>query len=776
MISNKRARLFTLFCVLMYGSLAMGQGTSGVISGIVLDQQGEAVPGASVTIKNMDNGLFRQISTNSEGVYRSAGLPPGRYELRTEHKGFTPEVRSGLMLTVAEALVINVSLKVSGTRETVMVDVDTVSVETTSSTISGLVDEKKIRDLPLNGRDMAQLILLQPGVVNSRGSVQSANTGRGLRFSVAGARPSQNLFTLDGTTINDALNNTPGSAQGLLVGVETVKEFRVLTNTYSAEYGRVSGGVFIAVTKSGSNDFRGSAFEFLRNDAVDARNFFDYCPNTNPNCGTGGKPEFRRNQFGFTLGGPIIKNKTFFFGSYEGLREFKGISNTATVPDDNARLGIVGTASPITVDPRAQPLLNLFPRANAGLILDSAGNPTGAARFIGVTPRVARDDFFTVRVDHQLSDTDSFFVRYLYDDSDQVLPRFFPQFPNQALNRKQVATIEERKIIGSNIVNEARFGFNRSTPRELVPTPASNVVLIAGQTLGEVNVDGLSTVGTDRTNPKLFFENNFQVSDNVFITFGRHNVKTGALFERFQFNGRSESRTRGRMRFRSLSDLLQFRVRDLEGSSFTSDFGRGFRQSLFGIFAQDDLKVTPRITLNLGVRYEFANTPTEVKGKIANLRNITDPQVTVGGDFFETPKGGISPRFGFAYALTGDGKTAVRGGFGIFYEQPLFSTYRQAAYGTLPFISTVRLPGSTITSLPVSPTLFTGGTPLTESLVFDLRNIYTMQYNLNLQRELFGAVLTAAYVGSRGVNLIGQGDINTAIPQVLPDGRSFFPA
>ena len=768
--------LFTLFCVMFCGALALGQATSGAISGTTTDPQGQVVPGTTVRVKNLGTGVTREVVSNSTGNYRVAGLQPGRYEVQVDAKGFAPETRGDVALTVAEEVVVNFNLKVGVAKENVTITVDTVNVETTGSTISGMVDEKKIRDLPLNGRDIAQLILLQPGVVNSRGSAQTANTGRGTRFSVGGARPSQNLFQLDGTTINDALNNTPGSAQGLLIGVETVKEFRVLTNTYSAEYGRVSGGVFIAVTKSGSNDFRGSAFEFLRNDAVDARNFFDYCPNTNPNCSTGGKPEFRRNQFGFTLGGPIIKNKTFFFGSYEGLREFKGISNTATVPDDNARLGIVGTASPITVDPRAQPLLNLFPRANAGLILDSAGNPTGAARFIGVTPRVARDDFFTVRVDHQLSDTDSFFVRYLYDDSDQVLPRFFPQFPNQALNRKQVATIEERKIIGSNIVNEARFGFNRSTPRELVPTPASNVVLIAGQFLGEVNVDGLSTVGTDRTNPKLFFENNFQVSDNLFISFGRHNVKTGALFERFQFNGRSESRTRGRMRFRSLTDLVRFRVRDLEGSSFTSDFGRGFRQSLFGVFAQDDLKVTPRLTLNLGVRYEFANTPTEVKGKIANLRNITDPQVTVGGDFFETPKGGISPRFGFAYALTGDGKTAVRGGFGIFYEQPLFSTYRQAAYGTLPFVSTVRLPGSTITSLPVSPTLFTGGTPLTESLVFDLHNIYTMQYNLNLQRELFGAVLTAAYVGSRGVNLIGQGDINTAIPQVLPDGRSFFPA
>src|SRR5262249_4096204 len=228
-------------------------------------------------------------------------------------------------------------------REEVVIAGAAQGVETTGSTISGLVDEKKIRDLPLNGRDMAQLVLLQPGVVNSRASVQSSNTGRGTRFSVAGARPSQNLFQLDGTTVNDALNNTPGSAQGLLVGVETVKEFRVLTSTYSAEYGRATGGVFVAVTKSGTNDFHGSAFEFLRNDQLDARNFLD-----------GGKPEFRRNQFGFTLGGPVIRNKTFFFGSYEGLREFKGITAVSVVPDDNARLGRLPGQVPITVDPRSK--------------------------------------------------------------------------------------------------------------------------------------------------------------------------------------------------------------------------------------------------------------------------------------------------------------------------------------------------------------------------------------------------------------------------------------
>src|SRR5215510_2045430 len=764
---SKRTIVFTFACLMLCGAVAFGQATSGTISGTLLDPQGNALSGATLKIKNLGTGATREATTNSSGYYRVTGLMPGRYEVEASAQGFAGETRGEQALTVAEEKVVNFSLKVGMAKENVTVEVQSVSVETTGSTISGLVDEKKIRDLPLDGRDITQLIFLQPGVVESRGSAQTSNTGRGSRFSVSGARPSQNLFQIDGTTINDALNNTPGNAQGFLIGVETIKEFRVLTNTYSAEYGRAAGGVFIAVTKSGTNEFHGSAFDFLRNDNLDARQFFDRCPNINPNCDGGGKPEFRRNQFGGSFGGPIITDKTFFFGSYEGLREFKGITNFATVPDDNARLGILPTGT-VTVDPRATPLLALFPRANGASFGD------GTAQFIGVTPRIARGDFFTIRGDQQLSASDSFFVRYLYDDSDQVVPRFFPQFTNQFSNRKQLVTIEERKFIGASIVNEARFGFNRSTPSELVPDPGSSVALIAGRPLGEVNVTGLDPIGTDRTNPKLFFVNNFQAVDNLFFNLGRQNLKMGFSFDRFQFNGRSESRTRGRLRFRSLSDLVRFRVRDLEGSAFTSDFVRGFRQSLFGFYFQDDFKLTPRLTLNLGMRYDYVTDPSEVNGKIANLRNVTDATVTVGDKFFKTPKTAIAPRFGFAYDVFGNGKTALRGGFGIFHEQALFNAYRSSAYGTLPFIQTSALSAAQVTSLPVPSSAFAGGTPLTESITFDLQPSYTMQYNLNVQQEFLGAVLMLAYVGSRGVNLFGQGDINTRVPQMLPDGRAFF--
>ncbi len=425
MRSSMRILLFIIACMMFCSALAFGQATSGTISGTTLDPQNQVVPGATVRIKNLGTGTVREITSNSSGFYRATGLPSGRYEVQVEAKGFSTETRSGLALTVAEEVVVNFNLKVGVARENVTVTVQTVDVETTGSTLSGLVDEKKVRDLPLDGRDITQLIFLQPGVVESRGSAQTSNTGRGSRFSVSGARPSQNLFQIDGTTINDALNNTPGNAQGLLIGVETIKEFRVLTNTYSAEYGRAAGGVFIAVTKSGTNELHGSAFNFLRNDNLDARTFFDRCPNINPNCDGGGKPEFRRNQFGGAVGGPIIKDKTFIFGSYEGLREFKGITNFATVPDDNARLGILPSGT-VTVDPRAVPLIGLFPRGNGGLILTPAGAPTGTAQFIGVTPRIADGDFFTIRADQKLSSTDSFFVRYLFDDSRSGGSALFP--------------------------------------------------------------------------------------------------------------------------------------------------------------------------------------------------------------------------------------------------------------------------------------------------------------------------------------------------------------
>jgi len=755
----QRCRLLSLLWLLVCAVAAPGQGTGGVISGRVMDPQGLALAGATVTLKNVEVGLVVRTTTDMRGYYRAIGLPLGRYEVRIEQQGFAPETRMGVTLTVAQETVVDFGLKVRSPSVEITIQADPTGIDFTTSAISGFVDEEKIRNLPLNGRDLAQLVLFQPGVVWTRTSVSSANDGRGTRFSVAVARPAQNLFILDGTLTNDALNTTPGNAQGLLIGVETIKEFRVLTNTYSAEYGRATGGVFVAESKSGTNQPHGSVFEFLRNDVLDARNFFDR-----------EKPAFRRNQFGLTLGGPIVKDRTFLFSSYEGLRETKGITRVAIVPDDGARVGQLPGQPQISVDPRSLPIMELFPKANGKNFGD------GTAEFIGTTKRTSRGDSFSVRADHSLSGSDLLYARYLFDDSDQLLPRNFPEFPNRAVNRRQIVTIAERKIISPRFVNEGRFGFSRSTPAELVPDTTRSLQLIAGRQLGEISVSGLSEIGTDRTNPKQFILNDYQIADDMNVIHGRHHLKIGGLLERFQYNGDSETRTRGQLRFRSLADLITFRVQDLQGASVDSDFIRGYRQTLVGAYLQDDFKLGPRFALNLGLRYETVTAPHEVNGKVANLRSVLDAQVTVGEPFFTYAHKNFAPRLGFAYDLSGDGRTALRGGFGVFYDQPLFHLYRSPIFRTLPFVNRGRLGAESVPSLPVDSSLFKGVDQLTETIQYQLHPSYAMQYNLNLQRELgSGCVASVAYVGSRGIHLVANADLNTAVPQILPDGREFFP-
>ncbi|MBI4749750.1 MAG: TonB-dependent receptor [Acidobacteria bacterium] len=740
------------FCIVP----ATAQVTSSAITGTVRDESHHPVSQTALTVKNLETGLTRKTVSADDGSFSIFGLPPGRYSVQAEKSGFTEARLDELVTSVAEEKSIHLILKVIPVQEVVTITGEPSLIEVSTSTISGLVTDRQVPALPLNGRDLTQLILLQPGVVNSRASVQSGSTGQGARFSVSGARPTQNVFTLDGTVINDALNNTPGSAQGLLIGVEAVKEFRVLVNNYGAEYSRAAGGVFLAVTKSGSNDFHGSVFEFLRNDIFDARNFFDK-----------EKPAFRRNQFGAAVGGPIVKNKAFFFANFEALRERKGITRIAIVPDASARMGILPGANPISIDPRAVPILDLYPQANGTQL------SRGTAEFIGTTNRFSDANFLTSRFDINLSDRDSLFGTYTIEDSQQLLPRNFPEFPNLSDNRKHYLTLEEKHVFSPTILNEARFGFVRTSPSELVPETDRTLQLIAGQGLGEINVSGLTDIGTDRTNPKIFRLNHFQFTDNLIMTFGRHTLKVGGNVSRLQYNGQSESRTRGQLRFRSLADLLAFKVREIQGASADSDFIRGLRQTLVGFYLQDNVRLTDRLTLNLGLRYETVTTPKEVNGKIANLRDISDPEVTVGGDYFTLTRNNFAPRVGLAWDVTGRGKTIVRSGFGMFYDQPLFQTYRNAIFRTLPFVNRGVI--SSVPMLPVNPGAFKGADLATEAIQHDLRPSYVMQYNLNIQQDFKGMVVQVAYLGSRGVNLFGQGDVNTAFPQRLPDGREFFP-
>jgi len=766
MIRIRHAVRFAVSLLALSASVALAQDTTGTILGTITDASGAVLPGVTVTVKNTDTSQSRTIVTDDGGRYRVPLLAPGHYEVTAQISGFQTMVRSGITVTVGQQAVVDARLSLGNVSESVTVEGAAPLVETTTGTISNVVTEAQLGSMPLNGRDITQLVLLQPGVVMSRSSVAGSNVGQGTKMSVAGSRPSQNMFTLDGTAYNDALNNTPASANGVMTGVETIKEFRVVTNAMSAEYGRAGGGVFNVVTKSGSNSFTGSAFEFFRDDRLDGTNYFDE-----------EKPDFRRNQFGGSFGGPILKNRTFFFGSYEGLREHKGITQVATVLDENARRGILPGQAPITIPAAILPYLSLYPVANGPLIRTTAGAPTGLAEYTGVMNRKSNQDFGMIRLDQTFSGNSSIFGRYLYDDSIQDEPVNYPEWPNVVANTKHLLTVEQRQLFTSALINELRGGFNRSHPFEDVnPLNArTDLAFVPGKGFGELNVTGLTDIGTDRTNPKKFGQDLYQLTDQLFYVRGRHAMKTGIDWQNFRYDGLSDSRSRGRLRFRSVSDFLSGVTQQFEIAKPGSDFERHYRQNLIGAWLQDDIKMSGQVTVNAGVRYEMTTTPHERDGKVSNLRNIMDPAVTVGDPLFLNPtKKQFAPRLGFAWNVGGRGTTAVRGGYGIFYEEPLFYQYRSPIFRALPFVDRAVI---TRPSLPVTlASLASGGVPENEMMQYDLDPSYMQQYNVNVQHELpWDSAVTIAYMGSKGTDLMGSADVNLAVPQIV-NGREFFPA
>jgi len=759
-------RFFAVLLVCLAASAASGQDTTATLLGTLTDSSGSVVPGVTISVRNVDTSQARTATSDEGGRYRLPLLPPGRYELTAQLSGFQTVVRSGITLTVGQEAVVNMQMALGNITESIRVDAAAPLVETTTGTISHVVGAEQLGSLPLNGRDFSQLALLQPGVVMSRSSVNGSNVGQGIKISVAGARPSQNLFTLDGTAYNDALNNTPASANGVMTGVETIKEFRVITNAMSAEYGRAGGGVFNVITKSGTNEFNGSFFEFFRDDSLDSKNYFDT-----------EKPDFRRNQFGGSFGGPIVRNRTFFFASYEGLREEKGITQLATVLDDDARRGILPGRAPVAVPATIQPYVSLLPVANGSRILDASGAATGLAEYRGVLNRESVQDFTMVRADHLFTGSSSIFGRYLYDRSQRDEPVNFAEWPNQTHNTKHVLTVEQRNIFSSALVNEVRAGFNRSSPREDVNplNPRTDIAFVPGQMFGELAVTGITEIGTDRTNPKSFAQDLYQFTDQLFVVKGRHAMKTGVDWQHFRYDGTSESRTRGRLRFRSVSDFLTGVTQQFEIAKPGSDFERHYRQHLIGAWLQDDVKLSSVLTVNAGVRYEFVTTPKERDGKVSNLRNIMDPAVVVGDPLFLNPtKTQFAPRLGMAWNVGGRGKTAVRAGFGIFYEEPLFYQYRSPIFRALPFVDRAVI---TRPALPINLTAVgAGGVPENEAFQYDIDPTYTTQYNVGLQQELaWDSAVSVSYMGSRGSNLMGSGDVNIAIPQIV-NGREFFAA
>ncbi|MBI4483338.1 MAG: TonB-dependent receptor [Acidobacteria bacterium] len=768
----KVLKIFPIVLILLSSILTplLGQETGSGVSGTVKDESGAVIPAVSVSAVHVDTGRTHASVTDEQGRYRFSNLALGNYRIEAELQGFKRAVREGITLTVGRQAVVDLTLSLGEISERVVVTGEAPLVDVTTSEVSGLVDERKVHDLPLNGRSLSQLIALQPGTAVVTTVTASINQGRGLQLSIAGSRPKQNSFLLDGTDTNDMINSTPGSVAGVMLGVETLREFRVLTGSYSAEFGRTAGAVINAVTKSGTNEFHGSVFEFHRNSALDAKNFFDALNKP--------IPPFKRNQYGFMASGPIAKNKTFFLGSYEALRERLGLSHVATVPGENARNGFLpdpsrpGQLRNVGVHQAVRPYLEFFPRANGRQFVD------GTAEYLSSPTRPTDEHFFVVKVDHNFSDSDSFFARYTFDDATFNTPDSlgFENYVEES--RNQYVTLEEKRIFTESTLNLFRFGLNRSVSGAddlTIPNVSPSLWFIPDTRFGSVGVSGLRTLGPGTLTPRSQPFNLFEFSENLYHTRGSHSLKVGMNYKRIQANiVRSSSNFGGSYGFASLETFLRNIPRNFEFEEGSTT--RYFRQSLFGFYLQDDIRMTPRLTLNLGLRYEFITVPIETRGAMSALIHLVDPAFTVTDEQFGRNPSlkNFAPRVGLAWDPFGTGKTSLRAGFGIFYDQHLPFVYKFPVTNNPPFVRQ----GQILT--PPFPNPF-GGTrsnqpPRAEPFVWLPGQPYRMHYSLNLQREIFpSTVVSLGYVGSKAVHSIRQVQANIAEPTIV-NGRKFFAA
>ena len=781
MFSQKTASLYSfgrttavfLMLAIFFSAPSLAQVAGGRLSGTVSDPSGAGIPEAKLVIKNVATGVERTVTTNADGFYSTVNLLPGSYQIAISAAGFNSETRHGVTMTVGAQLTIDLTLRVGTISNKVEVTAAVPDVQLTSSDISAVVTANTVRELPLNGRSWTDLAALQPGVetIQTQPSFATGsdrgNRGFGQQLTISGARPQQNNYRLDGVSLNDYANGSPGSVLGGNLGVDAIQEFSVLTSNYSAEYGKTSGGVVNAITRSGTNDFHGTAYEFLRNSALDARNYFE-----DP---TLGKASFKRNQFGGGIGGPIIKNKTFFFADYEGIRQSKGIPNKLTVPSPEARAGNLSSGT-VTVDPAVQKYLALYP------IPASCGMDTCTSIYNG--KQIVNENFVTTRIDHRFSDNDSLFGTYLYDRTPYSSPDSFGNVGLGTLSSRQIVAVEETHNFTPTFVNAIRFGYNHEHVDNDASVSALNPAAMdtslgafAGRNASVVNVTGLSSMtgGVGGLPTYLYRWNSFQGYDDAFLSRGKHSIKFGGAFEKMLLQVTALTDANGIWFFGDLPSFLNNSPTKFQGGIASSLTPRNLRQSIFGGYIQDDWRWKSNLTLNLGLRYEMTTVPTETDGKIANLRNLADPLPVCGtmvaggcsgtGSFFSNPTyHNFEPRLGFAWDPFKNGKLAVRGGAGLFDVLPLPYQFILLTTQSAPYFQYTSLKvgatvpaacpaGTTLTFPLVDPCLISANKLRSTYVESNPHRNYVTQWNLNAQYQLTPSLAAmVAYVGSRGVH------------------------
>ena len=775
-----------LICGASTANRLQAQVAGGTISGTVTDSSGGVLPNANVTITNVATGVDRSTSTNADGLYTAPNLLPGSYEVKFAAPGFKSERRTGIALTVGATLTLDVMMQVGTATEKVEVTGEAPAVQLTTSDINAVVDANTVRELPLNGRSWTDLATLQPGVnaiqtqpTFAQGT-DRGNRGFGQQLTISGARPQQNNYRLDGVSLNDYANGAPGSVLGGNLGVDAIQEFSVLTSNYSAEYGKTSGGVVNAITRSGTNAYHGSAYEFLRNSRLDARNYFDATT----------IPPFKRNQFGGAIGGPIIKNHTFFFADYEGIRQSKGITSVTTVPSAAARGGNLcsapdtGTCTPfsVPVDAAAQAYLTFYHLPQQPL----AGSDGDIGIFTFPGQQIVNENFLTTRVDHKFSDNDSLFGTYLFDRTPYSSPDGLNDVEFNTLTSRQIVALEETHMFSPRLANSIRFGYNHEAVAnneslKAINPDAARIDLgvggtaFAGRAAAQVLVNGLTDfTGGIGGSPTYFYHwNSFQLYDDAFLSKGTHSLRFGFVAERMALNVLADTDPNGIWKFKDLQSFLTNNPSKFQGGIASTLSPRNLRQSIFGAYIQDDWRWRPNLTLNLGLRYEMSTVPTETSGKLANLGNLADATPHLGNPFFSNPTvKNFEPRVGFAWDPFRNGKTAVRGGVGLFDVLPLPYQFILLTTQAAPFFSYTNVNNPGAGTFFSGLTNFPANTLRSTFVDSSAKRNYVMQWNLNVQQQITPSLATmVAYVGSRGVHQPFRVDeANLVIPTKTPFG------
>ena len=802
------AALATLFSV-----GAWSQTQLATVSGAITDPSGAVVPGVSVTIVSQGTGLKRSALTDTAGEYRFAGLPTGNYSLRIEKTGFQSQIREGVELNSAAEVRINPQLAIGDLSQQTTVFANVAQIDSTTSTVTGRFPEQSLTELPLNNRDLFSAVTLEPGVAPNPSSAPSfLSNGKSGQVAINGIRSNMTNVLIDGMDATDPVwGYSPGGASGFFLGLNELTEVRVLTQTFNAEYGGHGGAVIEMISKSGSNQFHGSLWELHRDASLDAKNYFDL--------GTSPIPQFVRNQFGAGIGGPLKRDHTFFFANYEGFRQVQASTAIATVPDALAHQGLLPSAGnpsgcsnttpsgcvAVPINPLIQPFFNLLPPSNG------PDNRDGTGELITANKGTTREDHGMLRIDHNFSSTHSLFARYTVDDSSSLVPyvgtppgTYAPGFPALHHGRNQYFTVQDRRTFGAAWINEIRFGINRTTASTSIDNthPGLSISLVPGRPFGMIDIAGMSLIGNFPAVPLGDFSTVYQVQDQLSRTIGRHTLKFGVDFRRLQNNGTLDFGVNGLYGFQDLTPFgvpgssnnpaLEFFLQGLPlsyvgANPANADSDRGYRETFTSGFAQDFVRVNSRLTLNVGLRYDFYSNPTEEFGRLSTFRNpATDSAPTVGKLFARTPLDLVSPQAGLAWNIFGDGKTVVRSGFGIYRDQlPAFLSgvdrFLPPFFSVEEFVFPQFLsPLNAAVTQPLVPFATT----------YHPKIPYALEYNLNVERELSaGMILTVGYFGARGNHLTREAEQNPFEPAtgqrynpnlpsplltVLTDAQSFY--